>query len=64
MILKPEKHAVYATYLDDLRILGKSFSYWEILHVFRMKNIKRNSLIYSVRKQLSLVVHMDIKLSI
>nr|VDD61606.1 unnamed protein product [Brassica oleracea] len=47
------------TYLEDIKLLRRSFLNSEIIHVPRTANLKVDSLAHSARKQPSFVIHMD-----
>ena len=59
MVSELDEWPAFASYLDDVKVLKESFSRSEIVHVPRTQNTKVDSLARSVRKQPSIVVHMD-----
>ena len=63
MVSEPEEWLAFESYKEDIKTLKESFLTSEIIHVPRTKNLRANSLAHSVRKQVSLIVHMDSELS-
>ena len=61
MVSEPEWSA-FASYLEDINFLKRSFNSSEIIHIPLTHNSKADSLARSARKQLSFVVHMDAEL--
>ena len=59
MVSEPEEWPAFASYLEDIKSLKESFIRSEIIHVPRTQNTKADNLAHSVRKQTSIVVHMD-----
>nr|VDD65011.1 unnamed protein product [Brassica oleracea] len=51
-------------YLEDIKLLRRSFLNSEIIHLPRTANLKADSLACSAGKQPSFVVHMDAELPI
>ncbi|XP_013721809.1 uncharacterized protein LOC106425636 [Brassica napus] len=64
MVSEPKEWPTFASYLEDITILKRSFNSSEIIHIPRMQNSKAYSLARSARKQPSLVVHMDAELPV
>ena len=62
MVLEPEELPAFASYLEDIKILKRSFLNSKIIHVPRTENSRTYSLARSVRQQPSFVVHMDAEL--
>lgn len=61
MVWESEEWPAFASYLDDIKILKRSFSNSEIIHIPRTQNLKADSLARSAKKQSSFVVHMNTK---
>ncbi|CAG7861115.1 unnamed protein product [Brassica rapa] len=55
---------VPGSYLEDIKLLRRSFLNSDIIHVPRTENQRADSLARSARKQPSFVVHMDAELPI
>ena len=51
MVLEPEEWPVFASYLEDLKVLKESFLRSEIIYVPKTQNTKADNLARSVRKQ-------------
>ena len=64
MVSEPEEWSVFASYLEDIKILKMSFQSSEIIHIPRAQNSKADSLARNARKQSSFVVHMDAELPV
>ena len=64
MVSEPEEWPAFGSYLEDIKLLTRSFSNSYIVHVPRTKNLRADSLAQNARKQPSFVVHMDAKLPI
>ena len=62
MVSEPEEWPVFEGYLEDIKLIRRSFLNSEIIHVSRMANLKADSLARSARKQPSFVIHMDAEL--
>ena len=62
MVSEPEEWPAFASYLEDIKFLKRSFNNSEIIHIPRTQNSKADSLARSARKQPSFVVHMDAEL--
>ena len=62
MVSEPEEWPAFASYLEDINFLKRSFNSSEIIHIPLTHNSKADSLARSARKQLSFVVHMDAEL--
>ncbi len=62
MVSEPEEWPAFESYLEDIKLLKRSFLNSDIVHVSRMANLRADSLARSARKQLSFVVHMDAEL--
>ena len=62
MVSEPEEWPAFASYLEDIKFLKRSFNSSEIIHIPRTHNSKADSLARSARKQPSFVVHMDAEL--
>ncbi|XP_056842907.1 uncharacterized protein LOC130495523 [Raphanus sativus] len=54
-----EEWPAFASYLEDIRSLKRSFHSSEIIHISRTKNKKADGLARGVRQQMSFTVHMD-----
>ena len=63
IVSEPEEPA-FESYLEDIKLLKRSFLNLDIVHVPWTENLRMDSLARSVRNQLSFVVHMDAELSI
>ncbi|KAL0784953.1 hypothetical protein Bca101_001198 [Brassica carinata] len=50
------------SYQEDIKLLRRSFTNSDIVHVPRAENIRPDRLVHSARKQPSFVVHMDAEL--
>ena len=59
MVSEPEEWPVFGSYLEDIKLLRRSFFNSDIVHVPRTENQRAISLAHSARKQPSFVVHMD-----
>lgn len=64
MVSEPEKWPAFESYLEDIKLLKKSFFNSDIVYVPRTVNLKADSLARSARHQPSFVVHIDAKLPI
>ncbi|KAL0789659.1 hypothetical protein Bca101_005905 [Brassica carinata] len=64
MVSEPEKWPAFANYLEDIKILKRSFNSLELIHIPQMHNSRADSLARSARKQPSFVVYMDAELLI
>ena len=64
IVLEPEEWPTFASYLEDITFLKRSFNSSQIIHIPRTQNSKADSLARSARKQLSFVVHMDAELPV
>ena len=64
MVSEPKEWPAFDNYLEDIKLLKRSFLNSEIVHVPHTENQKADSLAHSARKQPSFVVHMDAKLPI
>ena len=62
MVSEPEEWSAFESYLEDIKLLRRSFTNSDIVHVPRTENIKADLLARSARKQPSFVVHMDAEL--
>ncbi|KAL0672595.1 hypothetical protein Bca4012_000575 [Brassica carinata] len=62
MVSEPEEWPTFASYLEDIKVLKRSFNRSEIIHIPMTQNLKADSLARSARKQPSFVVHMDAEL--
>ena len=62
MVSEPEEWPAFEGYLEDIKLLRRSFLNSEIIHVPRTANLKADSLAHSARKQPSFVVNMDAEL--
>ena len=60
--IQSQQCIAFASYLEDIKVLKRSFNNSEIIHILRTQNLKADSLARSVRKQPSFVVHMDAEL--
>ena len=54
---------VSSSYIEDIKILKKSFHSWELINIPRTHNSKTDSLAGSARKQPPFIVNMDTELS-
>ncbi|CAG7892739.1 unnamed protein product, partial [Brassica rapa] len=54
----------FESYLEDIKLLKRSFLNLDIVHVPRTENIRADNLAHSARKQPSFVVHIDTELPI
>ncbi|XP_056854813.1 uncharacterized protein LOC108842133 [Raphanus sativus] len=59
MVSEPGEWPAFASYLEDIKSLKRSFNSSEIIHIPRTQNNKADSLARSVRQQTSFTVHMD-----
>lgn len=59
MVSEPEELLVFASYLEDIKLLKRSFNSSELIHIPRTQNSRADSLACSARNQPSFVVHMD-----
>ena len=64
MVSEPEEWSAFESYLEDIKLLRRSFLNSEIIHLTRTANLKADSLACSAGKQPSFVVHMDAELPI
>ena len=64
MVSEPEEWPAFASYLEDIAFLKRSFNSSEIIHIPRTENSRADSLARSARKQPSSVVHMDAELPV
>ena len=64
MVSEPEEWPAFGSYLEDIKLLRRSFFNSDIVHVPRTENLRADSLARSARKQPSFVVHMDAELPI
>ena len=64
MVLEPEEWPAFGSYLEDIKLLRRSFFNSDIDHVPRTENLWANSLARNARKQPFFVVHMDAELPI
>ena len=64
MVSEPEEWPAFESYLEDIRLLKRSFHNSDIVQVPWTENLRANSLARSARKQTSFVVHMDAELPI
>ena len=64
MVSEPEEWHAFGTYMEDIKLLRRSFLNSDIVHVSRMVNQKADCLARSARHQPSFVVHMDADLPI
>ena len=62
MVSEPEEWPSFGSYLEDIKLLRRSFTNSEIVHVPRTENIMADRLARSARIQPSFVVHMDAEL--
>ena len=62
MVSEPEEWPTFASYLEDIKVLKRSFNSSEIIHIPQTQNSKADSLARNARKQLSFVVHIDVEL--
>lgn len=62
MVSEPEEWPAFEGYLEDIKLLRRSFLNSEIIHVSRTANLKADNLAHSARKQPSFVIHMDAEL--
>ncbi|KAL0649894.1 hypothetical protein Bca4012_092585 [Brassica carinata] len=59
MVSEPEEWPAFGAYLEDIKLLRRSFHNSDIVHVPRTANQKADSLARGARHQPSFVVHMD-----
>ena len=64
MVSEPEELPAFESYLEDIKLLRRSFLNSDIVHVPRTENLSADSLARSARKQPYFVVHMDVELLI
>ena len=64
MVSEPEECPAFESYLQDIKLLRRSFLNSDIVHVSRTENLRADSLARSARKQMSFVVHMKAELPI
>ena len=64
MVSEPEEWPAFASYLEDIAFLKRSFNSSEIINIPRTQNLRVDSLARTARKQLSSVVHMDAELPV
>uniref|UniRef100_A0A0D2ZUU5 RNase H type-1 domain-containing protein n=1 Tax=Brassica oleracea var. oleracea TaxID=109376 RepID=A0A0D2ZUU5_BRAOL len=64
MVSESEEWLAFASYLEDVRMLKKSFNSLELIHIPRTQNSRTDSLARNARKQSSFVVHMDTELPV
>ena len=61
-VSEPEEWSAFESYLEDIKLLRRSFINSDIVHVPRTENIKADRLPRSVQIQPSFVLHMDAEL--
>ncbi|WZZ78706.1 hypothetical protein YC2023_099278 [Brassica napus] len=64
MVSEPKEWPAFESYLEDIKLLRRSFLNSDIIHVPRTENLRADSLARSARNQPSFVVHIDAKLPI
>ena len=64
IVSEPEEWPVFASYLEDVKNLMRSFNSSELIHIPQTQNTRADSLVYSARNQPSYVVHMDAELPV
>ena len=64
MVSEPEEWPAFASYLEDIKILKRSFHSSELIHIPMTHNSRADSQGRSARKQPSFVVHMDAELPV
>ncbi|CAG7865284.1 unnamed protein product [Brassica rapa] len=62
MVSEPAEWPAFESYLEDIKLLRRSFLNSDIVHVPRTENQRADSLARSARKQPSFVVSMDAEL--
>ena len=62
MVSEPEEWPAFESYLEDIKLLRRSFVNSDIVHVPRMENTRADSLARSARQQPSFVIHMNSEL--
>ena len=62
MVSEPEESPAFASYLEDIHVLKRSFYNSELIHIPHTQNSRADSLARSARKQSSFVVHMNVEL--
>ena len=62
MVSEPEECPTFESYLEDIKLLRRSFVNSDIVHVPRTENTRADSLARSARQQPSFVVYMDSEL--
>ena len=64
MVSEPEEWPTFESYLEDIKLLRRSFHNSDIVHVPRTENRRADILARSARRQPSFVVHTDVDLPI
>ena len=64
MVSEPKEWPAFDNYLEDIKLLKRSFLNSETVYVPWTKNQKGDSLARSARKQPSFVIHMDAELPV
>ena len=59
MVSEPEEWPAFESYLEDIKLLRRSFTNSEVIHVSRTDNKMADRLARSARIQPSFVIHMD-----
>jgi len=62
MVSEPEKWHAFASYLENIKILKRSFNHSKLILIPKTHNKKADSLAQSARQQLLFNVHMDAEL--
>ena len=62
MVSEPEEWPAFESYLEDIKLLRRSFTNSEVIHVSRTDNKMADRLARSARIQPSFVIHMDTEL--
>ena len=64
IVSEPEIWPGFASYLEDIKVLTRSFNRPEFIHIPWTQNSRTDSLARSARKQSSFIVHMDAELTV
>ncbi|KAL0749324.1 hypothetical protein Bca101_031327 [Brassica carinata] len=64
MVSEQKECLAFASYLEDIKILKRSFNSSELIHIPWTHNSRADSLARNARKQLSFVIHMDANLPV
>ena len=64
MVWEPKEWPAFASYLEVIKILKRSFNSSKLIHIPQTHNYGAENLARSARKQLSFVVHIDTELPV